>query len=415
MTASQTVHIIKKIALLFLLGICVGLADALFLTMLKAVTAWRESCPWLCLALPLLCIGTAFAYQTIGKGCGKGNNLIIEGMQRDGVKIPGRMGVLAFVFTGLSHLFGASVGREGTAVQIGGVLGTQLASLGRLDSEDRRIFLFAGVSAGFGAMFGTPFAGAFFGMDLCSVGSLHKKSAIACLFTSFTADAVTGLCGLTHTRYAIGSLPQVTFRLVLAVFIASILFGLTARFFSLLVHKIKLYYAKWFQNIYIRALVSGFVVLLVIALFQTLRYNGLSTWMIDVSFQGEVQWYDPVKKFILTVLSLGAGFQGGEATPLFDIGASIGGCVANLVGVSPALLAALGYVCVFGNAANIPITTVVIGLELFGAAALPYFVVAAIIGYYVTGHNSIYGAQIILCPKYSWRSEHRGKTMGSLH
>jgi len=415
MAASQTGYIIKKIALLFLLGICVGLAGALFLTMIKAVTAWRESSPWLCLALPLLCVGTVFVYQTVGKDCDKGNNLIIEGMQRDDIKIPGRMGVLAFVFTGLSHLFGASVGRVGTVVQIGGAFGTQFAALGRLDSAERRTFLYAGVSAGFGAVFGTPFAGALFGMELCSVGALHKKSAVACLFTSLTANAVTGLCGVTHTHYAIGSLPRVTPRLVLAVFLASILFGLTARFFSLLVHKIKLYYAKWIQNIYIRAVVSSFVVLLVIALFQTVKYNGLSTWMIDASFQGEVQWYDPVKKFILTVLSLGAGFQGGEATPLFDIGASIGGCVANLMGVSPALLAALGYVSVFGNAANVPITTVVIGLELFGVAALPYFVIAAIIGYYVTGHNSIYGAQTILRPKYSWRSEYSGKTMGSLH
>lgn len=377
-----------------------GLISALFLAMLDTVTSLRETHGWLFWTLPLLGVVTASVYHRFGKGSLAGNNLIIESMQQEETFVPERMGVLAFLFTGLSHLAGASVGREGTAVQMGGVLGHKIAALGKQTGIEKKMLIFAGVSAGFSSVFGTPLAGAFFGMELYAVGKLHYKFAIPCLLASFTADIVTKLCGISHARYAIGVQDSFHLRLLLAVLAASVLFGLIARFFAILVHAVKRLYAAWLPNIYLRALVSALVLLAVLLLTRGVPYGGLSTWMIDAGFQGQTHWYDPVLKFILTILSLGAGFQGGEATPLFDIGAATGGYLAQLLRVSPALLAALGYVCVFGNAANVPLTTIVMGLELFGLAPLPYFIIAAVIGYYVTGHHSIYAAQVIARPKY---------------
>lgn len=413
MTIDKSLHAVKKALIIVLTGICMGLISAVFLTVLETVTSLRETHQWLIWTLPLVCICTAFVYNKFGKGSDRGNNLIIESMQHE-INIPGRMGVFTFLFTGLSHLAGASVGREGTAVQMGGVLGNKLAGLGKLTGSEKQTIVFAGVSAGFGSVFGTPFAGAFFGMEVCEVGKLHHESAFACLVASFTADTVTKLCGAEHTRYVLEMQDPFGVRLLLAVLAVSVLFGLVARFFSILVHVIKLFYKKRIKNAYIRALVSSFVLLGVILIFRTVQYNGLSTWMIEAGFHGQTHWYEPISKFILTVLSLGAGFQGGEATPLFDIGASIGGTAAQLMQVSPSLLAALGYVCVFGNAANIPVTSIAMGLELFGINAVPYFIIAVIIGYYVTGHYSIYGAQKISRPKFSWHSEHEGKTMEGL-
>ena len=174
------------------------------------------------------------------------------------------------------------------------------------------------------------------------------------------------------------------------------------------IHLVKGFYNKNIKNNIYRAIVSSIAVLLVIVIFRLYKFEGLSTWLIDSGFSGEVTILDPIKKLILTILTLGAGFQGGEVTPLFDIGASLGGAIGNLTNIEPSLLAAIGMICVFGSATNTPLTTIMLGINLFGGEAVPYYIIGAFISYYVIGHNGIYGAQIINTPKFKRFEEHEG-------
>ncbi len=388
----------------------IGGSTAAFLRLLAWAAQAHRAFPYVVFGLPLLSLATAFAYGKWGGGSHRGNNLVIDSLHTP-LRIPPQMAPLALGFTVLSHLFGASVGREGTAVQMGGAISHWLARRFHLSRAQGRRLVSSGVSAGFGAVFGTPFAGAFFGMEFSEVGSLRKEGMPGCFAASFLADGVAKWLGAAHPRHGIAVMPAVSLGLVLAVVLAALSFGLIGKGFASAVRQVKELYQKKCGNAYLRAVLSAVLVLLAMGLFSPFRYDGLSTWMIDAGFQGEAAWYDPLGKFLLTVLSLGAGFQGGEATPLFAIGAASGGLWARAFGLPPALMAALGYVCVFGSAANIPLTSMVLGLELFGFEAAPYFVLAALVSYYAGGHSGIYPAQRIEMPKYPWLQGHWGKSI----
>lgn len=335
---------------------------------------------------------TAFVYKKYGGESSKGNNLIIQSAN-EGVKVPKRLAVLTFFFTLLTHFSGGSAGREGTAVQIGGTLTSNVADKFGFKKEDRKTIILSGLSSAFGSVFGTPLAGAFFGMEVCCIGQLSASAVIPCFLSSYLANAVTLLLGATHEVHTIASVPNFDFKLILIFVSASVFFGLLGKLFALAVKYLKLLYAKIFKNTVLSALAGSVVVTLLIILLNLNKYEGLSTWQQTTAFEGNANWYDMPVKFILTALTLGAGFQGGEVTPLFDIGASFGGWYANLFGIEPSFLAAIGLICVFGSAANTPITTIMLGIELFGAEAMTYFVFASLISFIASGKSGIYSSQ----------------------
>ncbi len=318
------------------------------------------------------------------------------------------MAILTFIFTVLTHLSGGSAGREGTAVQIGGALTNKVANIFKMEHKEKRILIMSGISAAFGSVFGTPLAGTFFGMEVCFIGKISYEAMIYCFISSYAANFVTESLGINHTVHLIKSVPSITIYTLLIVIISSILFGVFGRMFAKGIHLVKGFYNKNIKNNIYRAIISSIVVLLVIVIFRLYKFEGLSTWLIDSGFSGEVTILDPIKKLILTILTLGAGFQGGEVTPLFDIGASLGGAIGNLTNIEPSLLAAIGMICVFGSATNTPLTTIMLGINLFGGEAVPYYIIGAFISYYVIGHNGIYGAQIINTPKLKRFEEHEG-------
>ncbi len=405
-------HSILFISLTLMTGAVMGAASAAFLKSLEIAKALREQYPVLIYFLPVAGVLTALAYSKIGKGSHRGNNLVIESVHSD-VRVPFRMAILTFVFTGLTHLTGGSAGREGTAVQIGGAVSNRLASLARLDKTDQRVLVMAGISAGFGSVFGTPLAGAFFGLEMCFIGKLSYEALLPCFIASFSADLVAMSLGTTHAVWSIVDVPPLSLYSFAITFVAACVFGLCGRFFSISVHQVKLLYARWFKGNLLRALIAGLIVLVVMLLVRGVAYAGLSTWIIDTAFQGQSTVRDPVMKFALTVLTLGAGFQGGEATPLFDIGASIGSLIGQVTHIEPSLLAALGLIGVFGCAANVPLTTIVLGIEMFGTRAIPYYIITALVSYYLIGHQGIYSAQVIAIPKRRLKADLIGHCIDS--
>ena len=383
---------LKVILVSLCCAIVMGIISFVFLKMLGLSSVFREFFPYCIWFLPLSGMLTAFVYKRYGGESSKGNNLIIQSAN-EGVKVPKRLAFLTFIFTLLTHFSGGSAGREGTAVQIGGTLTSNVADKLGFKNEDRKIIILSGLSAAFGSVFGTPLAGAFFGMEVCCIGQLSVSAVIPCFLSSYLANAVTLLLGATHEVHKISAIPSLDIKSVLVFISASILFGLIGKLFALGVKYLKLLYAKIFKNTVLSALIGSVIVVLLIVLLNLNEYEGLSTWQQTTAFEGNANWYDMPVKFILTTLTLGAGFQGGEVTPLFDIGASFGGWYANMFGIEPSFLAAIGLICVFGSAANTPITTIMLGIELFGAEAVPYFVFASLVSFIASGKSGIYSAQ----------------------
>lgn len=382
----------KVLAASLCCAVAMGVISYVFLYMLNLSAVFRENFPLCILILPLSGMLTAFVYKKYGGESSKGNNLIIQSAN-EGVKLPKRLAFLTFFFTLLTHFSGGSAGREGTAVQIGGTLTGNVADRLGFKDKDRRIIILSGLSAAFGSVFGTPLAGAFFGMEVCCIGRLSVSALFPCFFSSYLANAVTLLLGATHEEHAISAIPPFDLKFALVFVTASVIFGLIGKLFALAVKYLKILYAKIFKKTILSALVGSVAVTLLVVFLRLNDYEGLSTWMQTAAFEGNANWYDMPVKFILTVLTLGAGFQGGEVTPLFDMGAAFGGWYAGIFGIEPSFLAAIGLICVFGSAANTPITTIILGIELFGVDAAPYFVLSSLISFLTIGKSGIYSAQ----------------------
>jgi len=399
--------------LIALISVFTGVISHYLLKALHFVTDYRQTHHYLLFFLPVLGLLTAFIYQSFGKGAQKGNNLIIESTEKE-TDVPSRMALFTFVFTILSHLFGASVGREGSAVQIGGVFANKAADAFHLEKNCRKQLVHAGISAGFSSIFGTPLAGGFFGMEIAYVGNLERKALIPCFFSSYLADYVSKSLGTVHEGHPIGVIPHFNLKLLAIILFASALFGIFGHLFALLTHSLKRFYANLFKNYLLRAFVASGIVTAAIFFMHGQKFIGLSLPLIDDAFVGKTTLLDPIIKLLTTSLSLGAGLQGGEVTPLFSIGASLGGSLGNLFGISPAFLAALGMIAVFGCAANAPLTTIMLGIDLFGAKALPYFIIAAFISYFVSGHQGIYTSQTIVRAKSVFLKHHEGYRIGTI-
>ncbi|REC33509.1 chloride channel protein [Enterococcus pseudoavium] len=412
-TRKELKDVVQLYFLIALISIFTGIISHYLLVALHLATDYRQMHSYLIFFLPLIGMFTAFTYQTFGKGSQKGNNLIIESTEKE-IEVPGRMVFFTFMFTILSHLFGASVGREGSAVQIGGVFANKAADLFHLENDYRKRLIHAGISAGFSAIFGTPLAGGFFGMEMAYVGYLERAALIPCFFSSYLANYVSKALGTVHEGHSIGVIPTLSGKLLLIVFFSSILFGAFGHLFALLTHSLKHFYGEVFKNYLLRAFFTSAIVVAVIWLIHGQKFMGLSLPLIDDAFAGKTTLMDPIIKLITTGLSLGAGLQGGEVTPLFAVGSSLGGSLGNLFGISPAFLAALGMIAVFGCAANAPITTIMLGIDLFGANALPYFIIAAFVSYFVSGHQGIYTSQTIIRAKSVFLKHHEGYRIGTI-
>ncbi|MEX1827318.1 voltage-gated chloride channel family protein [Luteibacter sp. CQ10] len=370
-----------------------GTASAFFLLALEWATAQREANPWMIGLLPLAGFVVGWAYDRMGKPVEAGNNLIIDEIHDPQKVIPRRMVPLVFIGTVASHLFGASVGREGTAVQMGGALADQLTSVFRLRPEDRRVLLMAGMSGGFAAVFGTPLAGALFGLEVLAIGRLRYDALFPCVIAAIVADQVCLAWGVHHTIYVVGAVTSLTLVSVLSVIAAGILFGLVGLIFASVTHHIGSTMKRWIPYAPFRPMIGGAVIALSVAVFHTYRYIGLGVPTIVEAFQHPLAPWDFAGKFVYTVASLGSGFKGGEVTPLFYIGATLGNALAPLLHLPVPMLAGLGFVAVFAGAANVPLACTVMAIELFGPPIAPFAAMACVASYLFSGHTGIYHAQ----------------------
>ncbi|WP_176444838.1 voltage-gated chloride channel family protein [Paenibacillus herberti] len=395
------VYLVKWLLLGSFVGLLAGSASALFLWSLDVATAARLQQPWLLYLLPVSGLLVGWLYREYGGSAGRGNNLILESIHEGRERIPLRMAPLVLVGTVLTHLTGGSAGREGTAVQMGGSLAWLAGTLTRSGPADRRILLMCGIAGGFGSVFGTPLAGAVFGLEVLAIGMFRHSALYPCLIAALVGDAVTRAWGISHAVYRIGEVPALSLSALAQAAIAAVLLGLVARLFIRSVHAVRATAARLIASTPLRAAAGGIAVILLTAAVGSRDYLGLSLPLMEASFQsaGSVDPLAWLWKLAFTALTLGAGFQGGEVTPLFVIGSTLGHAMAMILSLPAPLLAGLGLVGLFSASANTPLACFILGLELFGADAAVYLFVVSVISYLCSGHTGIYTSQRLVTRK----------------
>ena len=390
-------HLLKWLLLAFVVAVLAGTASAAFLAALDWATRTRLAHAWLIWLLPVAGFAVGWLYLRYGSSVEGGANLLIDEIHDPKKIIPLRMAPLVLGGTVISHLFGASVGREGTAVQMGGALADQLTRMFRLHNEDRRIILMAGISAGFASVFGTPLAGALFGLEVLAIGRLRYEAMLPCLAAAVIADQVVLLWGpllhIDHTHYAVPLIPALSAWTLSAMVISGVLFGATGKLFAQATHGLSGLMKRKIAYAPLRPLAGGLVVALAVWLLGTDRYIGLGIPTIVDALQQPLPAWDFLGKMAFTIVSLGTGFKGGEVTPLFFIGATLGNALGPVLHQPAALLAAIGFVAVFAGAANTPIASTLMAMELFGAEIGVYAAIACVVAYLFSGHAGIYRAQ----------------------
>lgn len=381
-------------------GMFAGTASWIFLTSLQWATATRVANPLLLYGLPFVGLLMGWLYAKFGGTAVQGNNLVIEEVNSNRSRIPVRMAPLVLLGTIVTHLCGGSAGREGTAIQMGASLADGVRRLLNLQGEDRRLLLMAGISGGFGSVFGVPVAGFVFGMEVQGVGRIRYDGIIPCLVASFIGDLVARSLGTPHAHYPHLAAIPLDFFLLLKIGTAGVCFGLTSLLFIELTHAIKDFTARFVGSPLITPIVGGVTIILLTFLVGTYDYLGLSLPLIVDSVEGAgvVPWAFALK-LLFTAVTLGTGYLGGEVTPLFVIGSTLGYALSGPLEVSSGLLASVGLVAVFAGASNTPLACALMGIELFGGAAAPYIFLGCVVAYLASGHRGIYTSQRIHQPK----------------
>lgn len=413
-SAAGARYLVRWLLLTAPVALITGSAVALFLWTLSWATDTRTAHPSLLWWLPVAGAAVGAVYARFGGTSERGTNLIVDEIHEPGGGVPAVMAPLILASTIVTHLFGGSAGREGTAVQMGGSIAStvdralfvRLQGWFRLDATDRAVLLQSGIAAGFGAVFGTPLAGAVFALEVLTRGRLAYTALIPCLMAALIGDWTTAAWRIAHTAYPTISLAtlggsHVALTLLAKVCAAAAFFGLASRLFTATMHRLGPAFKCAITRAWLRPVIGGVLVIGLTLLVGSRDYLGLGVTSTDPgavtivsSFHdgGALPW-SWLLKFIFTAITLASGFKGGEVTPLFFIGAALGNALAVLLHAPVELFAALGLVAVFAGATNTPLACTLMGLELFGVNAAIYIGVACFIAYLCSGHSSIYTAQ----------------------
>ena len=385
---------LKLIIASIIIGLIVGIIDTIFGRGLLLIGDIRKEylyyfVPFLALAGLLI----VFIYQKFAGKTGKGMGLIFEVGHGTEKEIPLRLIPIVTVATWITHLFGGSAGREGVAVQLGATLSHRFNKYFNFPDKSK-VFLVTGMAAGFGGLFQTPIAALFFGLEVLALGNLQLYALLPAVVAAFTASWTSSFLGLEKFTHIVNTNLSITPMTFVKFAILGIIFGIAGNLFVYLQSFLKKFASEKIKNPYYRIFIIGIFLSVILLLLHKGRYTGLGTNLIENSFSGEpIFGYDWILKLLLTTLTLAAGFQGGEVTPLFSIGASLGVVIATFFGLPIEFVAAAGYISVFGSATNTLLAPIFIGGEVFGFNNLPFFVIIVIFAYLVNRKISTYGLQ----------------------
>jgi len=387
-------RVTQWLALGALVGVLCGAASALFLFLLQRVTDLRGEHEQLVYALPIAGLVVGWVYERYGRSISGGANLIIDTIHDDGPCLPLRMAPMVLIGTVITHLFGGSAGREGTAVQMGASLTDALLLRLRLSGALRRQVLAAGVAGGFGSVFGTPVAGTLFGLEFVVQGRIEYAALMPALTAAVVGDLTTRACGISHAAYPAPDALALSPLLLLKWLLFALGLSLATLAFVELTHFLKAQAAGRVPRLPLRMFIGGVVLVALWRIVGTSDYLGLGVPTILRSFSDA---HLPITAFALkivfTAVTLGAGFLGGEVTPLFFVGAALGNVLARALGLPLAMGAGVGLAAVFAAAAKTPLALAVMAVELLGGSLFPHAAIVCTLCYLMTGRRGIYAAQ----------------------
>ncbi len=388
----SAVYFVKWTVTACVTGVLGGAAGTVFGYGIRLSTELFASFPWLLFLLPASGCAIVFLYKICGEEKNRGTNLILESVS-SGEAVPLATGPLIFVSTILTHLTGGSAGREGAALQLGGSIGALVGRTVRFDEKDRKIAVMCGMSACFGALFGTPLAAGIFSMEVACVGSFYCAALLPCLFASFAGAGVARMAGLPAEHYGIGAIPPFAPRPAAIIVLLGILCAAVSILFCFVLHTGERLYKKYFPNPFVRVLAGSAIVIGLTLLFGTRVYNGSGAVLIEEAVEGHARYEAFLLKMLFTAATLGAGYKGGEIVPALSVGAAFGCAFGTLLGFSPSLCAACGMAALFTGVTNCPVSGLLIAFELCGFGAMPYFALVIAVAFALSGYGGLYGAQ----------------------
>ena len=390
----------KWTALGVAMGIIGGLLGALFHHALHFVTHLRTENTWLVLLLPVGGLLSVAWYKLLGLKKNRGTNEIIDAVL-EGEELRPQIAPGIFGAAALTHLFGGSAGREGAALQLGGSAASLLSRILKLEPDDRRVLIMAGMSAVFAGLFATPLTAALFCMEFESVGTIFSPALLPCYLAAFTATFVSGRLGVHAEGIPITTLyaltPTETFLVAVLAILVSVLGVLMCKAFHAAEHLA----AHRIRNRWVRIFAGGVVIAGMTMLVGDQRFNGAGMDLALAAIEGQGEWYYFLLKLLFTAVTLAAGFKGGEIVPTFCIGATFGLTVGTLLGIPAELAGSLGLIGLFCCATNSPLSSIVLSVEMFGGTNLRLFAMVCVICFVLSGHSSLYTSQIIRFHKAS--------------
>lgn len=392
------VAFLKWVFIALITGSIGGAIGGIFRFCVDFVTDIRGNNEYLIFFLPIGGIAIVFLYRITKLSQKIDTNTVIESIRSD-KKVPVILAPVIFFSTVVTHLFGGSAGREGAALQVGGCIGEQVGYLFNLDEKDMHICVLCGMSGLFSALFGTPLTATIFAMEVISVGIFYYSALVPCLISSIVSCFITRLMGLQPVVFELPVLSTIDMWTFIKAGVIGICCAVLSIVFCLALRCAKKYSAKFIKNEYLRIVVGGVVIVALTLLLGT-RYSGIGEDVIhSVMTYGDVYWFDPFLKILLTAITIGFGFKGGEIIPTLFIGATLGAVIAPLLSIDPTLAAAIAMVAMFCAVVNCPIASLVLSVELFSGSNIMLFAVALAVSFMLSGYYGLYSGQKIIYSK----------------
>lgn len=381
-------------------GLACGAVGAVFFHLVSWATGMRQANPWLLYLLPMGGLVIVFVYRACRMGTERGTNAVLESAQQ-GKRAPLRLTPLIIMATFITHLLGGSAGREGAALQIGGSMGGWLGEKMRLDRNSQRVMVLAGMSAVFAALFGTPLTAAVFSIEVICVGVIYHSALLPCALASLISYGTAVLLGTKPERFVVHGAAALSFDNAWRAMLLAVGCAVLGILFCVTMHTASHLYQTRLKNQYLRILVGSALIILFTLAVGTRAYNGAGMDVVEHAItEGElVHPAAFILKLLLTAITLGCGFRGGEIVPTFFVGSTFGCLVGPLLGLDPGLAAALALVATFCAVTNCPIASILLGVELFGAEPLLLYLLVCAVSYLLSGHYSLYSSQMTLGPK----------------
>ncbi len=391
-------YFIKWTLIASLIGGVGGGIGACFAKAVIWATAFRQGHSWTLYLMPAAGVLIVWMYCRCHEENNRGTNAVLEAVSAN-QEVSLATGPLIFLSTVLTHFVGGSSGREGAALQLGGSLGSLSGKLLKLGKRDRKVAVMCGMSAVFGALFGTPAAAAMFAVEVASVGEIYYAGLLPSVFSAFLGANISHALGVPAEAFAILNLPKFTPLTAVYTVFLGLLCALVSIGFCMLLHSAGKLYRKYIPNPYYRILAASALFILLTFLLGTREYHGGSMQLIEHAMEGHARYEDFLLKALFTAVALGAGFRGGEIVPTLCVGSTFGCIVGQIMGISPSFSAACGMAALFAGVTNCPISTMFIALELFGGEGMPFFAIVIAVTFALSGYYGLYSSQKFACSK----------------